>query len=357
VPTTAAPTADDLRTLPKVELHVHLGGSITESTASELARRHGADPEAYLHLVDGRYPGRYDGFAPFLAAYLATNAFVRTPDDLALATSRFAEAQAAQGIQYSEVIFTAMTYVRNGMEPRAMWEALRSSLAAAGAETRCGIVVDTIRDFGRDEALATLEVVADADAPIVGLGLTGVEGTVPASEFIEYRSEARRMGFGFEVHAGEMGPPSSVVEALVILEADRIGHGVAAIQDPALVERLVREGVVLDVCPSSNVAIGLYPSLEEHPVADLLRAGVAVTVSSDDPPFFRTTLTDELREVARLVKLDRAGVAGLQRRAAEAAFLPGEDREILFAAVDRWLDDVPRRQSPQNDPESPAPRR
>jgi adenosine deaminase len=331
----AVASEHDLRTVPKVELHVHLGGSITEATALELAARHGGSA-GDLHLDDGRYPARYDGFEPFLAAYLASNAFVRTPDDLALAAARFAAAQAAEGIIHTEVIFTAMIYVRNGMEPRAMWEALRSGLAAGGPDTRIGIVVDAIRDFGAAEAKATLDLVHGADAPIVGLGLTGIEGTVPTADFTDYRSEARRLGLGFEVHAGEMGPPASVVEAIDILEADRIGHGVAASRDPALVDRLVRDRVVLEVCPSSNVAIGLYPSIAEHPVGPLLAAGAQVTISSDDPPFFRTTLTGELRRVAEVVGLGRGNLATLQRTAATAAFLPAEERQRLVARIDAW---------------------
>ncbi len=134
-------------------------------------------------------------------------------------------------------------------------------------------MIDAIRDLGRAETEATLGLVEAADAPIVGLGLTGVEDTVPVEEFVAYREAARRLGLGFEVHAGEMGPPESIVASLDILDPDRIGHGVAAIHDPELLARLVRDQVVLDVCPSSNVSVGLFPSLEAHPVAAFWRAG------------------------------------------------------------------------------------
>jgi adenosine deaminase len=329
-------TEDDVRSVPKVELHVHLGGTIGEDTAHELAARHGEDPASVLRLEEGRYPGRYDGFRPFLETFLASNALVRDPADLELVASRFAAMQASQGIRYSEVIFTAMIYARNGMDPAAMWRALRAGLASGGPDTRIGIVVDVIRDLGWPEARSTLDLVAAADAPIVGMCLTGIEGTVPTTDFVGLRAESRRMGLGLEVHAGEMGGPSSVVEALDVLEADRIGHGVAAIRDAALVERLVRDRTVLDVCPSSNVAIGEYPSLEAHPFAALWHAGANVTVSSDDPPFFATTLTDELRHVVRIAGLSRDDLAELQRRAAQAAFAPQADRDGLVASIDRW---------------------
>ena len=333
---TALATEHDVVTIPKVELHVHLNGSITESTAAALARRNGADPEQSLVLEGGRYPGTYPDFGGFLAAYLAANAFVRTPEDLELVAADFARGQAAQNVVYSEAIFTAMIFVRNGMDTAAMWSALGRGLAAAGPETRVGLVVDAIRDLGRAEADATVEAIDGADAPIVGLGLTGVEGTMPVEDFLPFRDEARRRGLGFEVHAGEMGPPSSIVESLDVLRADRIGHGVAAIRDEPLLDRYVREGIVVDVCPSSNVSIGLFPSLETHPFAEFWRRGVTFTVSSDDPPFFRTTLTDELRHVVRIARLSRADLAELQRRAARAAFQPQAVRDELIARIDAW---------------------
>jgi adenosine deaminase len=230
-----------------------------------------------------------------------------------------------------------MIYARNGMDPTAMWAALRRGLAAAGPGTRIGLVVDAIRDLGRAEADATLRLVEGADAPIVGLCLTGIEGTVPVEEFLPFRAAARRLGLGFEVHAGEMGPPASIVESLDVLDADRIGHGVAAIRDAELLDRLVRERVVLDVCPSSNVVLGLYPSLEAHPVAAFWRAGVNMTISSDDPPFVHTTLTDELRHVVRLGGLTRDDLAELQRRAARHSFASPEAKTGLLAKVETWV--------------------
>ena len=221
-----------------------------------------------------------------------------------------------------------------------MWAALKRGLADAGPGTQITLLVDAIRDFGRAEADATLRLVEGADAPIVGLGLTGVEGSVPVEEFLPFRAEGRRMGLGLEVHAGEMGPPESIVESIEVLEADRIGHGVAAIRDPALLDRLVRDQVVLDVCPTSNVGIGLSPSLEAHPVAAFWRAGVTMTISSDDPPFFHTTLTDELRHVVRLAGLSRHDLGELQRRAARASFASDQTKAEILGKIDAWEADA-----------------
>jgi adenosine deaminase len=126
------------------------------------------------------------------------------------------------------------------------------------------------------------------------------------------------------------------VESIDVLEADRIGHGVAAIRDPAVLDRLVREQVVLDVCPSSNVAVGLFPSLDAHPVSAFWRAGVNMTISSDDPPFMHTTLTEELAHVVRLAGLSREDLVELQRRAARAAFATPETKVTLLDEIDSW---------------------
>lgn len=329
-------TDADIVSIPKVELHIHLNGSITEATASALARRHGAEPAEALNLVDGRYPGHYENFGGFLDAYMLANSFVRTPEDLEFVAAEFARGQAAQNVAYSEAIFTAMIFIRNGMEPGPMWAALRRGLAAGGPKARIGLVVDAIRDLGRAEAEATIDLVEGADAPIVGLCLTGGDSTEPIENFMVLRETSTRLGLGYQVHAGEMAPPESITEALDVLGADRIGHGVAAIHDPAVLERVIREQVPLDVCPSSNVRIGLFPSLEAHPFATFWRDGVNMTISSDDPPFFRTTLTDELRHVVRLAGLSRNDLAELQRRAIRNSFAaPGVKADVL-AEIDAW---------------------
>ncbi len=327
---------DDLSDLPKVELHVHLGGTINETTASDLARRHGLEPSEVLRLEEGRYPGTYRDFPHFLDAFLASNSLVQTPDDLYLVAHQFARRQAGERIVWSEVLFTAMNYVRNGLEPKAMWDALKAGLnEGAGDDVRIGVVVDAIRDFGREEAEATIRLVESAEAPIVGLCLTGIEGTVPTSEFSVLTDARNAMGLGLQVHAGETGPPSSVTEALDILQADRIGHGVAADRDPNLLARLVREQVPLDVCPTSNVAIlPEYPSFDDHPVARFWGAGVNFTVSSDDPPFFATTLTDELHLVARLARLSREDLLELQRRAVSNSFASSDTKDWCFRQID-----------------------
>ena len=331
------PSDADLRSLPKVELHVHVEGSISAATALSLARRYRVDPRE-LGLVEGRYPDRFDNLAHFIRVYLAVSRLIRTPDDLAMIFAAFARQQVSQGVLYTEATFTAMAHVRNGMEPVALWAAVRDGLADIDSGTEIRLIIDAQRDLGSDDARDNVRLVENADAPIVGLGLSGPEGEEKDREFVVLRQAADRLHLGLAVHAGEEGPPAQVRAALDDLGADRIAHGVAAAKAPDLIERLKRDAVPLDMCLSSNVRIGIFPSLEAHPFADLWRAGLNVNVSSDDPPFLSTTLIDELRHAARLASLSRADLADLQRRAALAAFAPADTRGRLVAAIDAWTD-------------------
>lgn len=327
---------DDLRALPKVELHVHLEGTIRPETAIALARRHGEDPDRVLPLVDGGYPARYDSFDQFVELYLAVSAQLRTPDDLAVVAADFARHQLEQGVRYSEATFTATTHVRNGMEPHAMWRAVADGLAEVPG-TRVGLIVDAVRNFGTANGHQTVELVESAgDAPVVALGLAGTETAAPCRDFPMLRPAADRLGLGLVVHAGEIGPAAEVTAALDELAADRIGHGIAVVDDPAVLSRVVTEAVPLEVCPTSNVVLGSVPDHASHPFLRLWAAGANVTVNSDDPPFFGTTLTEELRHAERLAGLGRADLALLQRRAVDASFLPEDDAGALRAEIEAW---------------------
>jgi adenosine deaminase len=329
-------TERDIVTVPKVELHVHLNGSITEATAFELARRHGVDASTALELVDGRYVADWPDFGGFLNSYLLANSLIRTPSDLEHVAAAFARGQAEQHVIWSEAIFTALIQVRSGLDAEDMWAAIRRGFNVVGPTTRLALVVDAIRDNGRAEADATISLVEAADAPIVGLCLTGVDSPEPIETFRVLREGADRLGMGFEVHAGEMGAPASITEALDVLGADRIGHGVAAIHDPAVLDRVIRDQTPLDVCPSSNIAIGLFPSWETHPVRTFWERGVNMTLSSDDPPFFGTTLTDELRRFVGVTGISRPELGELQRRAARNSFAPPAVKAQLIAEIDAW---------------------
>lgn len=335
---TAATTHDDrdLATLPKVELHVHLEGTLTARTTRELADRHGAD-EADLGLVDGAYPAPFRDFDQFVSVFLAASAQLRTPDDLATVAAAFAREQQRQGVRWTEVTFTALTHVRNGLPGREVFRAVADGFADA-PDVRIGVIVDAVRNLGPEAARETIALVEDHGdlAPVVGLGLTGIEGSFPERDFTALRDAADHLGLGLAVHAGETGGPERVRAALDDLGADRIGHGIGVVEDDDLLARIVRDQVPLEVCPSSNVALSLVPSLDVHPLLRLWDAGANVTVNSDDPPFFATTLTSELVHARRLLGLRRRDLAELQRRAIDASFAPPDVRDDVRRRIDAW---------------------
>lgn len=322
-----------------MELQVHLEGTITADTAIRLAVRHGVDPESLAGFENGAYPARFRDFEHFVELYIAVCAQVRTPDDLAMVAAAFARQQADQNVRYSEATFTATTHVNNGMEAAAMWAALRDGFASV-PETTVGLIVDAVRNYGPQNADQTIELVRAADAPIVAFGLAGIETSRPIGEFAHLRSAADELGIGLVVHAGETGPAEEVVAA-IDMGSDRIGHGIAVADYPDALDRVVRSATPLDICPTSNVVIGVVASHEVHPFAALWNAGAVVTISSDDPPFFGTTITDELIHAVRMADLDEADLATLQHRAIDSAFLAHERRAELHAEVDDWLSAAP----------------
>lgn len=329
----------DLQSLPKVELHVHLEGTVSARTAAALARDHGDDPLEVLEVEpagDGevRYPTPFTDFDQFVRAFVATSGQLRRPDDLERATAAFVQSQERQQAIWTEATFTATTLVWQGWDPERMWAAVTAGIGDAPV----GLIIDSPRNLGTDNARRAMELTEEGlatGAPIVGVGLTGPETSADVTDFAFLRDEADRLGLGLAIHAGETGGPEQVTGALDI-GADRIGHGVSSVHDQDVLARLASTGTVCEVCPSSNVTLQVVPNIRAHPLPRMRDAGVAITIGSDDPPFFGTTLTDELRHAEALLGLDRAGHADLQRRAAEAAFLPRGRREQLVAAIDRW---------------------
>lgn len=329
----------DLQSLPKVELHVHLEGTVSADTAAALARDHGDDPLEVLEVEPGgdgevRYPTPFTDFDQFVRTFVATSGQLRRPADLERATAAFVATQEQQQVIWTEATFTATTLVWQGWDPTRMWAAVASGIGDAPV----GLIIDSPRNLGTDNARRAVELAEEglaSGAPIVGLGLTGPETSADVHDFAFLRDEADRLGLGLAVHAGETGGPEQVAGALDI-GADRIGHGISSVHDEAVLARLAETGTVCEVCPSSNVTLQVVPSIEEHPLPRMRDAGVPITIGSDDPPFFATTLTDELRHAEALLGLDRSGHAALQRRAAEASFLPAGRREGLVTAIDRW---------------------
>lgn len=324
--------------LPKVELHVHLAGTIEPDLAVELARRHGIEP-ATLGLAGGRYPAAYRDLAAFLELYGRVGDLVRTAEDLHGVAAAFARGQAAQGVAWTEVITPIWPYLARGMKSAELWDALADGLASGRPGAEVGVLIEAFpgsEPSGQAMAEA-VDAASTAGCRVVGVGLMGVGEMAGRRSLADAARAWRAAGLGLQVHAGEVGPPENVAVALDDLGADRIAHGITIVRDPAVRDRVIRDRVVLDMCPSSNVAIAGVPALDVHPLVGLWHAGATITISTDDPPFVGATLTGELDRVGRLLGLVEGDQAALQRRTLDASFAPTAVRADVADRIHAWL--------------------
>ena len=322
--------------LPKAELHVHHVGSASPRIVSELAQRHPgtvpSDPDQLRDFFAFR------DFAHFIEVYLAVVDLIRTPEDVRLLTYEVAREMAqVQQVRYAELTCTPHTSVLAGVPIEGYTEAIED--ARTSAERDFGIVLRWIYDIpgelGVPGADATLDyVLHHAPDSLLALGLGGPEIGVPRPQFKPHFDAARATGLRSVPHAGETTGPETIWDALRDLGAERIGHGTSAAQDPALLAHLAEHRIPLEVCPSSNVATRAVPTLEEHPLRAFRDAGVVVTINSDDPPMFGTTLNHEYEIAADLLDLDRAGVADLARTAVQVSFAPDDVKDRILREID-----------------------
>ncbi len=325
--------------LPKAELHVHHVGSASPRIVSELAARH-PDAGVPSDLEGLRDFFTFRDFAHFIEVYLAVVDLIRTPEDIRLLTYEVAREMAqGQNLRYAELTCTPYTSVVRGIAIEAYTEALEDARVAA--ERDFGLVLRWIYDIpgesGVPAADATLAYALEhrTDA-LVGFGLGGPEIGVPRAQFEPHFTTARAAGLRSVPHAGETTGPGTIWESVRLLGAERIGHGCSAAQDPELLAHLAETGVVLEVCPTSNVATRAVDRIEDHPLRTFVEAGVTVTINSDDPPMFATTLNNDYEVAAGLLALDERGVADLARAAVDASFAPAEVRARIAAEIESY---------------------
>ena len=316
----------DWRRLPKVELHLHLEGAAPPAFVRGLAAEKHVDLTG-LFDAEGAY-ARGD-FAAFLRAYDAAASVIRGPEDYARLVRAVLEESASHSVVHTEV-FASPDFCGGGEV--AAWREHVAAMEEAAAEAEPAItlriVATCVRHLGPERARAAALCAAEtAGGFVTGFGMGGDEGAGRAADFAWAFDCAREAGLGLTSHAGEWAGPASVRETLEHLRPSRIGHGVRAIEDPRLVDDLAERGTVLEVCPGSNLALGLSPALDAHPVARLRGTGVRVTVSTDDPPFFGTSMTAEWEALERAFGWGPDDLAALNATALAAAFCDEPTRE------------------------------
>lgn len=325
-----------IRSVPKVELHLHMEGAIPLDTLWQLIEKYGGDRRAPNRAaLDGVF--RYADFPSFIETWLWKHAFLREPEDLTLVATAVARELARQRIVYAEAFYSPADLRRTGMSVGIVTEALRRGLDTV-PEVDVALIADLVRDDGPAGAAGTLEAVAEVrDQRVIGIGIGGSEHAFPPAQFGAVFERARELGLRTTAHAGEAAGAESIWSAIRDLHVERIGHGTRAVEDPSLVAFLARERLPLEMCPGSNVATGVVPSLAAHPIRELFDAGVLVTVNSDDPAMFGTSLADEYSSLEEVLGFSPAEIRTLMLNAVDASWLPAARQGDVRATVEEGL--------------------
>ncbi len=321
--------------LPKIELHLHLEGAAPPAFIAGLAKEKHLDIGG-IFGPDGNYS--YRDFWHFIDVYHTACTALQSPDDYKRLVLTVLEQQAASGVIYSEL---SLSPDFCGGRDLGAWREYLHAIreASAQAEREMGIVsrgiVTCIRHFGPAMAREAATCAAEtAGEWLRGFGIAGDELIGRPGDFRWSFDLAREAGLRLTAHAGEWSGPASVRAALDELDVERIGHGVRAIEDMALVDELAERGVVLEVCPGSNVALGIYPSFRDHPIGTLFERGVKVTISTDDPPFFHTTMAREYEMLHDAFGWDEGVFATIARSSLDAAFCDADTKAKIRAKLE-----------------------
>jgi aminodeoxyfutalosine deaminase len=333
--TKTTPQSTIVDTLPKAELHLHLEGSIRPDAAVELAARHGVT--LTREEVVARY--NYSNFLGFIETFKWVTSFLRDPDDYALITRNLCEELVRQNVVYAEITISVGVMLRRMQNVEANFAAIRETAQSVPfSRLRTGWIFDAARQFGADAAMeVSRSAVKLQHSGVVAFGMGGDELSFPTVNFRPAYDLARSQGLRLVCHAGEVGGPELVREAIELLNAERIGHGIAVMRDPALIETLASRRVVLENCPTSNICTGALAeqtekpnaTLADHPLPKFLARGLPVTLSTDDPGMFHTDLLTEYSRAAEM-GLSNEQLLRLAEESFNASFLPPIEKRRLL---------------------------
>jgi adenosine deaminase len=327
--------AQRIRELPKAELHLHIEGTLEPELMFELARRNGIELP-YADVESARRAYVFEDLQSFLDLYYAGCRVLVTEADFYDLTAAYLRRAAEQGVRHAEIFFDPQTHTQRDVELGAVVHGI--SRALADGERELGItsrlILCFLRDLSAQSAMDTLEAALAYRDEIVGVGLDSAELGNPPEKFRAVFDRARAEGLRVVAHAGEEAPPDYIWQALDLLGAERIDHGIRCIEDERLLDRLAAEQVPLTVCPLSNVKLQVFPSLERHDIGALLRRGLRVTVNSDDPAYFGGYVADTLDATRRAQGWGWDDVLTVARNSFLAAFLGDEERRRHLEALD-----------------------
>ncbi|MCL5035434.1 MAG: adenosine deaminase [Bacteroidetes bacterium] len=322
-------------TMPKVELHVHLEGAFTYEFLFGLIQKYGGEERiSSVDELSRRFVFR--DFAHFIETWFWKNRFFRSPADFEESARLVLKNLSDQNVIYAEAFFSPWDFVSNGLRVEEITEATISGMKSAEREfpIRCGLIADIVRDYGAEAAEERVRQMAPyLDRGVIGIGLGGNERDFPPELFQTAFRTARQLGFRTTVHAGEASGPASVWNAVTALEAERIGHGVRASEDHRLLEVLKEKQIPLEVCITSNLKTGVYSSVEEHPFDRMFKDGLMLTVNSDDPSMFGSSITDEFALLVNKLGYSEEDLIELTLNAVGSSFLPIDDKRALIGKI------------------------
>ncbi|ACY13026.1 adenosine deaminase [Haliangium ochraceum] len=325
-------TGDWYERIPKVELHVHIEGSIPLPALWQIMGKYGGHEEVgSMDALVERF--RFRDFPHFIATWLWKDGYLRELEDFTLLAEAVARELRAQNIRYAEAFYSPGGYARHGLAVGDITCALRDGLDRVdGIEV--ALIADLIRDNGPEEGARTLDAVAEVrERGVIGIGIGGSEQSFPPAPYAAVYERARALGLRTSAHAGEAAGPASIWDALRALRVDRIGHGTRASEDPALVDYLADSRTAIEMCPISNLRTGVVPDLAAHPIRSFFERGLLVTVNTDDPAMFHTSLAHEYRELARVHGFTRDELRALIDNAVAASWLDDAGKAALRSTL------------------------
>ncbi len=327
-----------IRDLPKAELHVHIEGTLEPELLYEIAGRNRL-PLRFHTVEELRKAYCFQNLQSFLELYYEGTRVLRSEQDFFDVTWAYLERAAQQHVRHAEIFFDPQAHTDRGIPfdvvIRGIHRALEEAMPRLNISSR--LIMCFLRHLSADAAMQTLEASIRFKDWIVAVGLDSSELQHPPDKFVKVFQRAMAEGYFTVAHAGEEGPPDYIRQVLDLLQVSRIDHGVRCLEDPVLIERLVREQIPLTVCPLSNVRLRVFNSLEEHTLKRLLDLGVCVTVNSDDPAYFGGYITDNLLAAQQALGLTRHDIYTLAKNAFDASFLGTDEKRDLIAELDRFM--------------------
>ncbi len=324
-----------LQAMPKAELHMHIEGSLEPELIFELARRNGVTlPYASVEELRAAYA--FTDLQSFLDIYYAGASVLLKEEDFHDMAWAYLTKAKAENILRTELFFDPQTHTERGVPFEVVIRGLKRACDRAATElgVSAALILCFLRHLPEDDALKTFEEALPFKDQFIGVGLDSSERGHPPEKFARVFAKCREAGLHLVAHAGEEGPPQYIIDALDVLHVERIDHGVRCVEDPALVQRLAREGVALTVCPLSNIKLCVFDAMDQHNIKSLLDQGLKVTINSDDPAYFGGYLNQNFLETFAALDLDAKAAYTLARNSFEASFAPDADKARWIAQLD-----------------------